>query len=74
MMLAAQLDDQDTVTQVIVCGSVQWALAAFGGRWVAGTTTDPDEFPGIGYQYNANDGTFTPPPPTPIEPESEPTP
>jgi hypothetical protein len=77
MRLAAQLDPQNVVIMVAVCSSLDWIAAILGGTWVDATPpdTEPDRPVGVGYTYDPNTGSFTPPPyEDPPDIELEPTP
>lgn len=58
----AKIED-GVVTQVIVCGSEDWASKNLGGQWVCSGT----QLVGVGWTYA--DGEFVPPPPPEELPE-----
>lgn len=65
MKHAAQIDEYGIVMQVI-CGSVEWAEARLGGRWVSTTKHDGDvSYAGVGYTYDEQREAFIAPRPYP---------
>jgi hypothetical protein len=56
----AKIDLENKVVQVIIADSLIWIKERITGNWVQLEDSDR-ALVGIGYTYNPNDKTFTPP-------------